>query len=785
MKSPMSNNYLTGPIDRRFFGIQIEDVNNARPLGFGLMRLETNWREIEKSKGNFEFSKVDKYVAFATQNNLDIIMLLGQPPDWATGGKWSSDYGSYYNSIPPSNIQDWRNYILALGQRYKGKIMYYEVWNEANLSGFYSGTLEKLVELTMEAYKTLKAVDPNIQIISPSYTGASGVSGMGDFLRAGGANWIDIVGVHLYGYPKPPEAMIDLAYAYRKTITQAGAGSLPVWNTESSWNSYYYKGILYGSDENDYSNQMPDDLAIAYIHRMFLCNWVAGMNRAVFYGMDQPWSRIRLLDLAHLPNVAATGRAYQRMVDWLTGATIHQYVVSREGVHTVSLTYPDGRAGYILWTDDDRSVLFPLSAELAISQTQAADGTALPTSDAITVTNLPLYVKLLSSQVEAPVFDRKADADTELLYNHDFRMNFSDSTFPIGWELLGMSASKYSGTDSPADKTVLTLTPAGQYGQILQRLKKPLQKGYSYKLAITYKLPPATTQGKWGIGFEVSSTGTPFIDEAYLPLTPQDTFLTRDVSFFYDFGDPDPSPDLRLTLVNLSPDGQQQTLYVSSISLTQIGEIENNVPHAYNITYSPIVPSAGSFTKGDQFLFTDADLIASEGIGWVCTASGTFGTLKSVNGSLTNGSNVLVVTKADALSIGDYVKIGTDPNVYLVSYQQSPTRYELGSTAKTTQANQAVSYSAPTFAPLAQPAKGKPANPTVPTIGRSPYVLQNTNAYPLDVLVAKGSVSLIEFSRNGTTWYDTGLVSGIVRLAAGDRIRITYTTAPKITLVPQ
>lgn len=781
----MSNYILSGPIDRRFFGIQIEEVANARPLGFGLLRLETNWREIEKTKGNFDFSRVDQYVAFALQNNLDIIMLLGQPPDWATGGKWSSDYGYYYNSIPPTNIQDWRNYVLALGQRYKGKIMFYEVWNEPNLSGFYSGTLEKLVELTMEANKVLKAIDPNIQIISPSYTGASGVSGMGDFLRAGGKNWIDIVGLHLYAYPKPPEAMIDLAYAYRKTITQAGAGSLPIWNTESSWNSYFYKGILYGSDENDYSNQMPDDLAIAYIHRMFLCNWVAGMNRAVFYGMDQPWSRIRLLDLAHLPNVAVTGRAFQRMVDWLTGATIHQYMVSHEGVHTVSLTFPDGLAGYIFWTDDDRSVLFPLSSELAFSQIQAADGTTLPASDAITVTNLPLYVKLLSSQVEAPVLDRKADADTELLYNSDFSLNISDNAFPVGWESLGMTVSKYTGIDAPADKTVVTLTPANQYGQILQRLKKPLKKGYSYKLAITYKLPPATTPGKWGIGFEVSATGTPFIEEAYLSLTSQDTFLTKDISFFYDFGDPDPSPDLRLTLVNLSPNGQQQTLHVSKISLTQISEIESTVQHAYNIIYSPVAPSTGSYTKGDQFLFTDADLIASEGIGWVCTSSGTFGTVKAVNGSLTNGSNILVVNKAAALRVGDYVKVGSDPNVYLVSYQQSPTRYELGSTAKTTQVNQVVSYAAPTFAQLSPPAKGKPVNPTVPTIGRSPYVLQNTNAYPLDVLIAKGSVSLIEFSRNGTTWYDTGLVSGIVRLAAGDRVRITYTSAPKITLVPQ
>lgn len=782
----MKNNILvTSPIDRSFFGIQIQDVRNMRPLGFGTMRVGTTWRQIEREKGKFTFGEIDQYVAFAQQQNLDVIMQLGQPPNWATGGISSSPYGNLFNSIPPYNIQDWRNYVTALGQRYKGKIRYYEVWNEPNLSGFYSGSLAKLVELTMEANKVLKAIDPQIQIISPTYTTENGVAGMGDFLRAGGKNWIDIVGIHLYGYPKPPEDMLTLANQYRQVVTQAGAGHLPVWNTESSWNSYYYKGVLYGSDENDYSIQMPDDLAISYIHRMFLCNWIAGMERAVFYGMDQPWSRIRLLDLKNLPNVAVTGQAYQRIVDWLTGASMHQYSFSSKGLHTISLLYADGRSGYVLWTDDDRTATIQLSPELALSQMQTADGKQVPATETVTITSMPLYLKKYDDHLTLPEIVPNSETQTELLYNGDFSMRMSDNSFPLGWSTGNLSVSKYAGADAPPNQTTITLTPAAQYDQMVQRLRKPLAKGSLYKMSITYKLPSSPITGKWTMGLDVSAMGTPLIAKAFMPLPAQDAFQTREITFYYGYEDPDPSPDLRISIVNMAPTGQKQPLYITRISLTKISESGNIDPHTYNLIYSPVKPMSGSFSVHDQIHFTDANLIATEGMGWVCVSSGTYGTLSGVSGTLTSGSHILVVSRANSLRVGDYVKVGNDTNVYLVSYQQNGTRYELGSVARSSQQNQSVSYVPPVFIPLAKTAQAALPAPATQTAGRSPYVYQNTQSYPVDIMVAKGNVSLLEWSRNGTTWYNTGLTRGMVTLSAGDRIRITYSSAPQITVVPR
>ena len=77
-----------------------------------------------------------------------------------------------------------------------------------------------------------------------------------------------------------------------------------------------------------------------------------------------------------------------------------------------------------------------------------------------------------------------------------------------------------------------------------------------------------------------------------------------------------------------------------------------------------------------------------------------------------------------------------------------------------------------------------PSNITVPA-SLTPY--QNTTAFDADVIISGGTISNIEFSRDGTTWYSTGLVMGIVRLSPNDRVRLTYVSVTGIimTYVPR
>ena len=62
---------------------------------------------------------------------------------------------------------------------------------------------------------------------------------------------------------------------------------------------------------------------------------------------------------------------------------------------------------------------------------------------------------------------------------------------------------------------------------------------------------------------------------------------------------------------------------------------------------------------------------------------------------------------------------------------------------------------------------------------------QNTTGYPLDVIISSGTVTAIEFSRDGVNWYVSGLIAGVITLSPLDRVRVTYTVVPTMTGVPR
>lgn len=53
------------------------------------------------------------------------------------------------------------------------------------------------------------------------------------------------------------------------------------------------------------------------------------------------------------------------------------------------------------------------------------------------------------------------------------------------------------------------------------------------------------------------------------------------------------------------------------------------------------------------------------------------------------------------------------------------------------------------------------------------------------MIVSGGTVSMIEFSRDGSTFYDVGQTAGMFALSAADQLRVTYAVAPDMVFVPR
>lgn len=78
-----------------------------------------------------------------------------------------------------------------------------------------------------------------------------------------------------------------------------------------------------------------------------------------------------------------------------------------------------------------------------------------------------------------------------------------------------------------------------------------------------------------------------------------------------------------------------------------------------------------------------------------------------------------------------------------------------------------------------------PDAPAGITPGASPYAYQNTGTTPQDVIVSGGTVSAIDFSRTGGTYYTTGQTAGMFRLEPWDFLKVTYSVAPTMTAIPR
>lgn len=79
--------------------------------------------------------------------------------------------------------------------------------------------------------------------------------------------------------------------------------------------------------------------------------------------------------------------------------------------------------------------------------------------------------------------------------------------------------------------------------------------------------------------------------------------------------------------------------------------------------------------------------------------------------------------------------------------------------------------------------QGRLADPMSQTVSASPYVYTNNTGNDQTEIVQGGTVTLIEYSRNGGSFINVGTTAGMFALSPLDSLRVTYTVAPTITVV--
>jgi len=346
---------------------------------FGQLRLwdsETAWTALEPAKGVWDWETLDMWVAAAEAHGVkEVLLTLGQSPGWASSQPDNVNYIGAGAPAPPNNIQDWRDYITAVGQRYKGSIRNYEIWNEPNDPTYYAGTVAQLLQLTQEAYKILKSIDPANIVVGPV---PYAVGYLDQLLQGGIASYIDVIPFHIYTYALPPETIAPTIANVRLIMAKNGVSNMPFWDTEGA------SGDTTVSEEQ----------GAAYLVRRYLVELAYGAVRYDWY----TWSKGSTFCAATEENdprqLTKAGVAFGILRRWLSGASLTGVSVDAAGTWQIGLTLAGGTPASIVWNPTS-SVQFPIPASVqAVAALDIFNGSTAIHGPAVAINAFPL---LLSS----------------------------------------------------------------------------------------------------------------------------------------------------------------------------------------------------------------------------------------------------------------------------------------------------------------------------------------------------------------------------------------------------
>ncbi len=197
------------------------DLGLMKDAGLTWVKQQFAWRDIEGAgKGKYDWSHADQAVFFANAKGIDVLARVDNAPAWAAPGCFNAEKKQMG---PAKNMQDWLDFLTAFATRYKGRIRAYEIWNEPNLAREWCGRPPNPAEyaaLLKASYTTLKAIDPNIIVVSAGLTPTSTsndeampdvrfVEQMYTAMKNNSKGYFDALGVHAPGYKAPPEMSPD------------------------------------------------------------------------------------------------------------------------------------------------------------------------------------------------------------------------------------------------------------------------------------------------------------------------------------------------------------------------------------------------------------------------------------------------------------------------------------------------------------------------------------------------------------------------------------------------
>ncbi len=245
------------------------NINHLKTLGFEWVKFQMAWKEVELTPGAYDWSRWDEVIETYAANNIKVLLSIPKAPDWARPADDDKTIEG-----PPADPATYAGFVAKVAERYRGQVQAIEVWNEQNLwyEAGGQGRIDaaRYVQLLQQAYQAIKAVNPEMTVVSGGLTPAGTIEDLAvddvEYLEQMYANglkgYFDALGAHPAGFNCPALAdwqtitseeatathflepfenrhhgwcFLGTMAAYREVMIANGDENKPIWPTEFGW----------------------------------------------------------------------------------------------------------------------------------------------------------------------------------------------------------------------------------------------------------------------------------------------------------------------------------------------------------------------------------------------------------------------------------------------------------------------------------------------------------------------------------------------------------------------
>jgi hypothetical protein len=196
-------------------------------LGIACVRDRYSWSHVSPFADEFDTGQYDTPVRLQSQIGVEVFTIFQRTPRWASDVP-DSIHKRFVVRYPPSDPMSAYKAARRAASNFRDDVSYWEIWNEANLPGYFIGRPDEYAAILKAAYLGVKAGNPDAAVLTCSFTGAS-EEWARRVIENGALQYADIYNFHYYGRPWRMSASVE---KHQQRMIDADS-RLPMWMSEN------------------------------------------------------------------------------------------------------------------------------------------------------------------------------------------------------------------------------------------------------------------------------------------------------------------------------------------------------------------------------------------------------------------------------------------------------------------------------------------------------------------------------------------------------------------------